>query len=157
MVSMPFWKKILARGNATALSIFLAVLSISSVLFLYYTQNSFLEAFEAKTYDLRFKDLRGPIQPNPDIAIIAFDEKSIAELGRYPWSRDSYAKLIDKLAAAKAKVVVFDAFFPERVNAKNDQLFAEAVKRAGNVVLAAALHFDNESACDIHHPQPARD
>ncbi len=142
---MPFWKKILAGGNANALSALLAVVCISSVLFLYYTQNSFLEAFEAKTYDLRFKDLRGPIPPNPDIAIIAFDEKSIAELGRYPWSRDSYAKLIDKLAAAKAKVVLFDAFFPERVNAKNDQLFAVSVKRAGNVVLAAALHFDKEA------------
>jgi len=62
---MPFLKKILARGNAAALSVLLAVASISSVLFLYYTQNSFLEAFEAKTYDLRFKDLRGPIPPNP--------------------------------------------------------------------------------------------
>ncbi len=144
MVTMPFWKKVLARGNATALSVLLAVLSISSVLFLYYTQNSFLEAFEAKTYDLRFKDLRGPIQPNPDIAIIAIDDKSIAELGRYPWSRDRYAQLIDKLAAAKAKAVLFDAFFPERENAKNDQLFAAAVKRAGNVVLAAAFHFDKE-------------
>jgi adenylate cyclase len=145
MSTMPFWKKLLMRGNTRALSFVLATLSISSVLFLDYSQNSFLEAFEAKTYDLRFKDMRGPIQPNPDIAIIAFDEKSIAELGRYPWSRDSYAKLIDKLAAAKAKVVIFDAFFPERVNAKNDQLFAAAVKRAGNVVLAAALHFDKES------------
>ena len=141
---MPFWKKILARGNATAFSVLLAVVSITSVLFLYYTQNSFLEAFEAKTYDLRFKDLRGPIQPNPDIAIIAFDDKSIAELGRYPWSRDRYAQLIDKLSAAKARVVLFDAFFPERENAKNDRLFAAAVKRAGNVVLAAALHFDKE-------------
>lgn len=142
---MPFWKKILARGNATAFSALLAVVSITSVLFLYYTQNSFLEAFEAKTYDLRFKDLRGPIQPNPDIAIIAFDEKSIAELGRYPWSRDRYAQLIDKLSAAKARVVLFDAFFPERENAKNDRLFAASVKRAGNVVLAAALHFDKEA------------
>ena len=75
MVTMPFWKKILARGNVTALSVLLAVVSISSVLFLYYTQNAFLEAFEAKTYDLRFKDMRGPIQPNPDIAIIAIDDK----------------------------------------------------------------------------------
>jgi adenylate cyclase len=140
---MPFWKKILARGNATALSVFLAVLSISSVLFLYYTQNSFLEAFEAKTYDLRFKNLRGPIQPSPNIAIIAIDDKSIAELGRYPWSRDRYAHLLDKLTAAKARVVLFDAFFPEHENAKNDRLFAAAIKRAGNVVLAEAFHFDN--------------
>ncbi|MFZ2163074.1 MAG: adenylate/guanylate cyclase domain-containing protein [Sideroxyarcus sp.] len=145
MVTMPFFKKMLARGNTSALSVLLAVFSISSVLFLYYTQNSFLEAFEAKTYDLRFKDLRGPVRPNPDIAIIAIDDKSIAELGRYPWSRDRYAQLIDRLSAAKARVVLFDAFFPEHESAKNDQLFAASVKRAGNVVLAAALHFDKDA------------
>ena len=143
-VTMSFWNKLLMRGNANVLSFILAVLCVSSVLFLYYSQNSFLEAFEAKTYDLRFKDLRGPIQPNPDIAIIAIDDKSIAELGRYPWSRDRYAHLIDRLAAAKAKVIVFDAFFPERENVKNDRLFAAAIKRAGNVVLAAAFHFGKE-------------
>lgn len=141
---MSFWKKLLARGNVNVFSFILALLCVFSVLFLYYSQNPFLEAFEAKTYDLRFKDLRGPIRPNPDIAIIAFDDKSIAELGQYPWSRDRYAHLIDRLTAAKAKAVVFDAFFPERENAKNDRLFAAAIKRAGNVVLAAAFHFDKE-------------
>ena len=142
MVTMPFWKKMLARGNTTALSFLLAIVSISSVLFLYYTQNSFLEAFEAKTYDLRFKDLRGPIQPSPNIGIIAIDEKSIAELGRYPWSRDHYARLVDKLAAAKAKAVMFDVFFPERETVAHDRLFAAATKRAGNVVLAVVFDFD---------------
>lgn len=142
MTPMPFWKKMLARGNTTALSIALAGISIFSVLFLYYSQNSFLEAFEAKTYDLRFKNLRGPIQPNPDIAIIAIDDKSIAELGRYPWSRDNYARLIDRLAAAKVKAVMFDAFFPERETVAHDQLFAAATKRAGNVVLAVVFEFD---------------
>ena len=61
------WKKLLERGNSSAFSFVLAVLSISIVLILYYTQNSFLEAFEAKTYDLRFKIMRGPIQPSPNI------------------------------------------------------------------------------------------
>lgn len=132
----------LLLGNTTALSFLLATVSISSVLFLYYTQNSFLEAFEAKTYDLRFKDLRGPIQPSPNIGIIAIDEKSIAELGRYPWSRDNYARLVDKLAAAKAKAVMFDVFFPERETVAHDRMFAAATNRAANVVLAVVFDFD---------------
>ena len=142
MASMPLWKKLLMRGNTAAVSFLLAVLTIFSVLFLYYTQNSFLEAFEAKTYDLRFKDLRGPIQPSPNIGIIAIDDKSIAELGRYPWSRDNYARLLDRLAAAKVKAVIFDAFFPERENTAHDRLFAAATKRAGIVVLGVAFDFD---------------
>ncbi|MBU1776803.1 MAG: CHASE2 domain-containing protein, partial [Gammaproteobacteria bacterium] len=154
MATMPFWKKLLLRGNTTALSLFLAIASIFSVLFLFYTQNSFLEAFEAKTYDLRFKSLRGPVTPDPNIAIIAIDDKSIAELGRYPWSRDRYAMLIDRLSAAKAKVVLFDAFFPERENAANDRRFAESARRAGNVVLAAAIHFKGDSAVSITRSIP---
>jgi adenylate cyclase len=142
MAAMPFWQKMLMRGNTTVLSFLLAILCISSVLFLYYTQNSFLEAFEAKTYDLRFKDMRGPIQPSPNIGIIAIDDKSIAVLGRYPWSRDHYALLIDRLVKAKVKAVIFDAFFPEKENAAHDQLFAAATKRAGNVVLGVAFDFD---------------
>ncbi len=142
MAATPFWKKMLMRGNTTVLSFLLAILCISSVLFLYYTQNSFLEAFEAKTYDLRFKDLRGPLQPSPNIGIIAIDDKSIAELGRYPWSRDHYARLLDRLAAVKVKAVIFDAFFPERESVEHDRLFAAATKRAGNVVLGVAFDFD---------------
>ncbi len=141
-MGMPFWKKLLARGHTRALSVALAVLCVSSVLFLYYSQNSFLEAFEARTYDLRFKDMRGPVPPSSNIGIIAIDEKSIAELGRYPWSRDRYARLLDRLAAAKAQVVMFDVFFPERENVANDRLFAAATKRAGNVVLAVVFDFD---------------
>jgi adenylate cyclase len=145
-MGMPFWKKMLLRGHTTVLSVLLASVTIFSVLFLYYSQNSFFDAFEARTYDLRFKVMRGAVAPHPDIAIIAIDDKSIAELGRYPWSRDRYAMLIDRLAKARAKAVMFDAFFPERENVANDRRFAESARRAGNVVLAAAIHFDKEGS-----------
>ncbi len=123
-------------------SLLLAFASIFAVTLLYYTQNPFLEAFEAKTYDLRFKAMRGALAPNPDIAIIAIDDKSVAELGRFPWTRTEYARLIKRLSDAGAKVVLFDAFFPEHENAKADQAFAAAAKQAGNVVLATSFDFD---------------
>ena len=135
-------KKILSKRGMKLISLFLACASIFSVTLLYYTQNPFLEAFEAKTYDLRFKNLRGAVVPNPDIAIIAIDEKSIAELGRFPWTRTEYARLINKLSDAGAKAVLFDAFFPEHESDKADQTFAAAAKRAGNVVLATHFEFD---------------
>ena len=34
------------------------------------------------------------------IAIIAIDDQSIANIGRWPWSREVHAEMIDKLAAA---------------------------------------------------------
>ncbi len=138
---LPKW---ITRANSMVLSILLTVLSVLAVISLYYTQNSFLEAFEAKTYDLRFRDMRGAIPLEPSIAIIAIDDKSIAELGRYPWTRSQYARLLDRLKAAQAKVVLFDAFFPEREDIRNDQAFASATKRSGNVVLAALFDLEKD-------------
>ena len=51
--------------------------------------------------------------PSDRIAIIAIDDQSIANIGRWPWSRDIHAKLIDLLAAAKAKTIVETIFFIE--------------------------------------------
>src|ERR1039457_7435395 len=76
-------KENLIGRNSKAAPFLLAFISVFIVIALYYGQNSFLEAFEAKTYDLRFRDLRGAIPPSPDIAIVAIDDKSIAELGRF--------------------------------------------------------------------------
>ena len=63
----------MARNSRLAPYLF-AFIPVFLVIALYYTQNSFLEAFEAKTYDLRFSDLRGAIPPSPGIAIVAIDD-----------------------------------------------------------------------------------
>lgn len=120
----------------------LAFVSVFIVLSLYFSQNSFFEAFEAKTYDLRFSRLRGPISPSPEIAIIAIDDKSIAELGRFPWSRSQYVRLIERLSEVGAKALLIDAFFPERESVAVDHSFAEAIRKAGNVDLAMVFDFD---------------
>src|SRR3982750_2372102 len=51
--------------------------------------------------------------PSDKIAVIAIDEQSIANIGRWPWPREVQAKLIDQLAAAKTKVVGNTSFFFE--------------------------------------------
>lgn len=130
--------------SSRAVSILLALVSVLLVTALYYQQNEFLEGFEARTYDLRFKSLRGPIPSHPDIAIITIDDKSIAELGRFPWSRLQYVRLLERLEAAKPKVVLFDVFFPEVETPEIDQALAEAIRRAGNVVLATTFAFDRQ-------------
>jgi adenylate cyclase len=131
------------RGSRPV-SLLLALVSVLLVTLLYYRQNPFLEGFEARTYDLRFKSLRGAIPPQPDIVIIAIDDKSIAELGRFPWSRQLYVRLLDRLEAAKPKAVLFDVFFPEPESPAVDQALADAIRRAGNVVLATTFEFDRQ-------------
>ena len=51
--------------------------------------------------------------PSDRIAVIAIDDQSIANIGRWPWPREVHAQLIDQLGAAGAKTVAHTAFFFE--------------------------------------------
>jgi eukaryotic-like serine/threonine-protein kinase len=51
--------------------------------------------------------------PSDRIAVIAIDDTSIANIGRWPWPREVHARVIDKLSAAGAKVIAHTAFFFE--------------------------------------------
>ncbi len=51
--------------------------------------------------------------PSDRIAIIAIDDTSIANIGRWPWPRDVHADLIDRLAEAGAKTITHTALFFE--------------------------------------------
>ena len=47
------------------------------------------------------------------VVVIAIDDQSIANIGRWPWPRDIHARLIDQLSAAKVKTIIHTAFFFE--------------------------------------------
>lgn len=116
-------------------------LSIFAILMLYYLQAGIFESFEEKTYDLRVRMLHSPHPSSQDIAIIEIDDKSIAELGRFPFSRANYSELLDQTRKAGARAVLFDAFFPEAQSESIDNAFAAAVRRSGNVTLAGGFDF----------------
>nr|WP_295773624.1 serine/threonine-protein kinase [Rhodoferax sp.] len=71
----------------------------------------FIGTLERRFYDVASTSTSR--QPSDRIAVIAIDDQSIANLGRWPWSRDIHAKLIDKLAAAKAKTIIHTTLFFE--------------------------------------------
>ena len=54
-------------------------------------------------------------RPNADapVLIVDVDEESLAKIGQWPWPRDVFANLIDRLGDLGAKVVVFDVLFSE--------------------------------------------
>ncbi|MGJ8668609.1 MAG: CHASE2 domain-containing serine/threonine-protein kinase [Oceanococcus sp.] len=51
--------------------------------------------------------------PSADIAVIAIDDQSVENLGRWPWPRSLHADMIDKLQAAGARVIGNTIFYPE--------------------------------------------
>jgi adenylate cyclase len=96
------------------------------------------EHVESKTYDLRLRIrnvLRKPVVPD-DIIIVAIDEKSIKEIGRWPWKRDVQADLINKISSGGPKVIGVDIMYTEPEDTASDQKLGQAIRRAGNVVLA---------------------
>ena len=96
----PFWKADWFLG-----------LVITIVLFGFARVSGFIPGVERWAYDLGVKMTSK--NPSERIAVIAIDEQSIANIGRWPWPREVQAKLIDQLAAAKAKVIGNTVFFFE--------------------------------------------
>lgn len=87
--------------------------------------------------------LRGVQAPPAGVVIINLDAESCQHLGLPQnfsrWPRTVHAKLIEKLQGFGARVIVFDVFFAEPRNLAEDSALAEAIQRAGNVVLYADL------------------
>ncbi|PIQ95811.1 MAG: adenylate/guanylate cyclase domain-containing protein [Nitrospinae bacterium CG11_big_fil_rev_8_21_14_0_20_56_8] len=70
------------------------------------------EILESQLIDFRFIN-RGPKPPGPEVAIVVIDEKSLDELGQWPWPRSVLAALVDKLAELNVVTVGFDVVFAE--------------------------------------------
>ncbi len=84
---------------------------VVSVVMLFAGGGELLQSLERKAYDLGVGAVSR--EPSSKIAVIAIDKQSIDNLGRWPWSREVHAKMIDGLAAAKARVIASTVFFSE--------------------------------------------
>ena len=73
----------------------------------------FVTELDLAIADARLRVLM-PRTLDPRVVIIDVDEKSLAEIGRWPWGRDRLAALTDELfASQQAAVVGFDMLFAE--------------------------------------------
>ena len=114
-----FWKADWVLGLLIALA------------FLFAARSDLLQSLERKAYDLGVQ--ASSRVPSDQIAVIAIDEQSIANLGRWPWPRDIHARMIDILSAAQAKVV------------GNTVLFLEPQRDPGLVYIDRLLQFYGSS------------
>jgi len=111
----------------------LAVVLIIFCLILVYTD--WLRDWDQNIYDVQ---MRASSKPVPDdILIVAIDENSLNDFGRWPWPRNVHALLIDRLSALGAKAIVLDIIFSERdrTDIEADKALAKSIESAGNVIL----------------------
>ena len=99
----------------------------------------FWRGIELKGFDL-LTVISAPQQSALPIVLVGIDDASLAELKqRWPWPRSLHARLIDALKQAGAAVIVFDVVFDFPTEKIEDEALAQAIRRAGNVVLAAGM------------------
>jgi signal transduction histidine kinase/CheY-like chemotaxis protein len=84
-------------------------------------------------YNMLFR-LRGQKHWDSRVAVIAIDDASIRQIGRFPWARSYYTTILQKLTPAQPSVVVLDLVLSE--SSQDDQLLAAAMTEYGRVVLA---------------------
>ena len=82
-----------------------------ALVFYFSASSDLMQSLERKAYDLGV--LATSRIPSDKIAIIAIDDQSIANLGRWLWPREIHARMIDLLAAGQAKVIGHTVFFSE--------------------------------------------
>lgn len=101
----PKRKRSLWRSDAAmGLAVVLAVVALNAA-------TDFFSGLERRFYDLA--STQSSRLPSDRIAVIAIDDQSVANIGRWPWPREVHAELIDQLGAAGAKTVAHTAFFFE--------------------------------------------
>lgn len=93
-----------------------------ALLFLFSANSDLMQSLERKAYDL---GVRASTRiPSDKVAVIAIDDQSIANLGRWPWPRETQARMLDLLAAGHAKVVGSTAlFFEPQVDAGLEYIY----------------------------------
>ena len=90
---------------------------------------------QAAVYDTFITNNPGKL--SNQITIVALDEATVKHYGRWPVPRQAFADLLKALKPHRPSVVAFDvSFFDRSDRAADDQALAEAIKDAGNVVLA---------------------
>ena len=122
------------------------VIGIIATLFaIIITSTGLFKTLESRSIDWRF-NLRGKVKPVSPVIIVAIDDSSFANMPeRWTWPRTFYAKVVENLKKWGAKAIVFDMVFSESTakNPKEDKIFADAVKKAGNVILGLAILQEN--------------
>jgi CHASE2 domain-containing sensor protein len=94
-----------------------------------------LPGMQSDAVALRFQ-ARDSQRP-PELVVVAIDDVTFSDLRRqWPFPRRFHAQAIDRLRRAGARTIVYDVQFTEPTDERDDLALFNAVRRAGNVVLA---------------------
>ena len=124
---------------------------------------TFIQALDNSNHFLYDLVMRQGARPVDDrIIIVAIDDKSLKALGRWPWSRETHAELLERLSPQDGrsrlppKGVFLDLLLSEE-DSKNDPRLAQAMRGLPKVVLPLAPEpfTVNEQVAQMMLPAPS--
>ena len=117
------WRRALIVGGAVALGV--ATLSLRPT--------ATLMQLEANLTDLLLRR-SAPAPTSGRVVVVDIDERSLAEIGRWPWPRTRLAQLLAGVQARGAEAIAVGMMFPESESPESDQRLSD-VLRAGPFVI----------------------
>jgi adenylate cyclase len=104
-------------------------------------QATLLDRIEAPLLDLRFL-VAGPRPVPPDLIIVALDDETVRDAGRFPLPRTVMADLVQKLTDLGAKAIALDILFIDPGPSAEDLALAETLGAVKAVIAAAGIFPD---------------
>jgi len=144
---LKFWESKLFRQSSYFLFIILSILFLGFMGNRIFNIEKLFESYELKTYDLRLNMAGKKKELNRKVIIVTIDNVSLEMLqqdfGRWPWSRDIYAKVIDYLEKDGVDSINLDIKFigSQKGAEDKDARLIEAVKKYDNVYVS--MDFDS--------------
>lgn len=101
-------------------SVAIVLASVLSLLYIFFPKS--LESMDNRLRDYFFT-IRGEIPNTENVVIIDIDEKSLNELGQWPWSRNKIGQILENLTNSNVALISFDIVFPESDNSSPHKIF----------------------------------
>lgn len=79
--------------------------------------------------------LHGNIQPSNDIVIVNIDDKSLNQIGPWPWNRTVFANFLKTISYQQPQIVAFDIFFADP--RQGDQQLENLIKQSRFPIILA--------------------
>ena len=121
-------------------------------------QQGWLWRWDHNIYDAQ---LRFWSRPAPDnIVIVAIDEDSLAQFGRWPWTRQIHAHLLRKLSEEQPRAIAFDIIFaePDLRDLQGDRQLASEIRSNRRVALPIVMEQPRLGATPLEIlPLPSQD
>lgn len=111
-----------------------ALLASALSLLLFYVQPVWLEYLDSAGRDIVFH-IRDAKTPLSSVVVVAVDEKAVKRHGRWPWSRELLARLLDGIQASGAGLIALDIVFPVPESPEADHALIDVLHDSATTII----------------------